>query len=86
VHIKDLAAAYVIIFKHALSGAGTDSGYGKYYIVSGPEISWKEVVEAYGTALKQKGILQSAEPILVTYQQVPLMRWVLPSFFQVLNS
>jgi hypothetical protein len=81
VHIKDLAAAYVIIVKHALSGTGTDFGYGKYYIVSGPEISWKEVVEAYGTALKQKGILQTAEPVLVTYQQVPLMRWVLPSFF-----
>jgi len=74
VHIKDLAAGYVIITKRALSGEETGSGYGKYYILAGSEISWKEVVGAYGAALKKKGIIQASEPVLVTYEQVPLMR------------
>ena len=73
IHVDDLTAAYTILLKWALSGKDTESGYGRYYVATGGEITWLQVVTAYGPSLKERGIIESADPILVTAEKVPMM-------------
>lgn len=71
-----MAAAYVTVLKLALSGKDTESGYGRYYIANAGEITWKEAIAAYAPTLKEKGIIDTVDPLLVTFEQVPMMLWV----------
>jgi hypothetical protein len=74
IHITDVASAYVAVLKLALSGQDKESGYGKYYIATSSQATWKQVIDAYGPPLKAKGIIETTDPVLVTMEKVPFMR------------
>jgi hypothetical protein len=75
-HIKDVASFYVTVVKHALSGDDHESGWGKYYFAAGYEYSFKSIAKAYAVVLHEKGIVDTAEPLVVTAAKLPIMKLV----------
>lgn len=71
VHIKDVASLYVAVIKYALSGKDQEVGWGKYYFATGHEYTWNSVAKAYAALLKEKGILETAEPVVVSLDKIP---------------
>jgi hypothetical protein len=75
-HIKDVASFYVTVIKHALSGDDHESGWGKYYFAAGYEYPLKSIAKAYAVVLHEKGIIDTAEPLVVTAAKLPIMKLV----------
>ncbi|THH01272.1 hypothetical protein EW145_g6947 [Phellinidium pouzarii] len=78
IHIDDLIEAYLLVFKLALN-AGTSllpsSPYARYYNVSAFSVSWKDLTRALAIALHRKGLINSPEPVSVSYEDAGVLNW-----------
>ncbi|KAJ4351436.1 uncharacterized protein N0V89_006778 [Didymosphaeria variabile] len=63
IHVLDLARAYVVLL-HYMEKAPPSAFLGNPYFFceNGKEFSWREVAEQVGKSLKEKGLLEDAQP------------------------
>ncbi|THH01273.1 hypothetical protein EW145_g6946 [Phellinidium pouzarii] len=80
ININDLIEAYLLIFKFALDAGHTllpSNPYARYYNASAIPVAWKDLTRALAGAFHKKGLVNSPEPISVSYEDAGSANWYL---------
>ncbi|OAG09461.1 NAD(P)-binding protein [Paraphaeosphaeria sporulosa] len=63
IHVLDLARAYIVLLHHMEESPASVLLQNPYFFCeNGKEFSWREVAEQVGKSLKDRGLLENAEP------------------------
>jgi len=75
VHIDDVVALYLLVFKLALSGADKNKSYGKFYFASARPLVWRDWSKTINKALMNKGtgLVDTLDPVRVTVADEPYL-------------
>jgi hypothetical protein len=80
VHIDDVVALYLLVFKLALSGADKNKSYGKFYFASARPLVWRDWSKTINKALMNKGtgLVDTLDPVRVTVADEPYLWYAFP--------
>lgn len=68
VHVDDVIALYLLIFKSAIAGRPTSSPYSRYFIADARIYGMKSIATEVARILHQSGKMESPEAVSISFE------------------